>query len=130
MTKITISDKNADIDAKGHPSVQWTGVKASVELKPCTPVVVIADGNGNFRARPATVADTAIDGISSPRLTPAGQAVTIFGTGMRFHADDAGTLTPGRYGLTAVAREVDTASAGTKFFRAVSKRDLQVVSLG
>lgn len=129
MPKVTISDK-ASINAKDHPSVHWPSVKAGQDLKPCTPVIVKADGAGNFRAFAATSADTTIDGITEPNFTPAGRVVALFGTGMRFHASDAGTLTPGRYGLTAVAREVDSAAAGPKFFRAVSKHDLQVISLG
>lgn len=128
MPKFTISP-TADIDAKGHTAVQVTGLKALVDLAPCTPVKIVSDG-GNFRVTVATGADV-IDGISSPKKTLAGQPVTVFGTGMRFHASDAGVLTPGtRYGLTAVAREVDSAATGTKFFRAVSKYDLQIISLG
>ncbi|WP_155300951.1 hypothetical protein [Deinococcus kurensis] len=128
MTKITISPK-ADIDAKGHTAMQVTGLKANVDLEPCTPIKIIADNAGNFRVAIATGTD-ACDGISAPKKTLAGQPVTIFGVGMRFHASDAGALTPGLYGLTANAREVDTAATGTKYFRAVSKTDLQVIRVG
>lgn len=127
MPQITISTK-ADIDAKGHTAVQITGLKALVDLEPCTPVKIVADGS-NFRVTIATGADVC-DGISSPKKTLAGQPVTVFGTGMRFHASDDGSLTPGLYGLTATARQVDTASANTKYFRAVSKYDLQVIRVG
>lgn len=129
MTKVTISPK-ASINAKDHTSVHVPSVKAGQELAPCTPAVIKADSDGNFRVFAATSADTVIDGITEPQTVPIGRPVALFGTGMRFHASDAGALTPGRYGLTANAREVDTAATGTKFFRAVSKTDLQVISLG
>lgn len=129
MTKITISPK-ASLNAKDHPAVHVPTLKAGVDLAPCTPAVIKADGQGNFRVYPATSADAVIDGITEPQTVPAGRVVALFGTGMRFHASDAGALTPGRYGLTANVREVDTAATGTKFFRAVSKTDLQVISLG
>lgn len=129
MPKVTISPK-ASINAKDHPAVHVPGLKAGEDLAPCTPAVIKADGQGRFRVYAATSADTTIDGITEPQTVPAGGVVALFGTGMRFHASDAGALTPGRYGLTAVKREVDTAAAGTKFFRAVSKHDLQVISLG
>lgn len=128
MTQITISTK-ADIDAKGHTAVQITGLKALVDLEPCTPIKIVADANGAFRVDIAKGADVC-DGISAPKKTLAGQPVTVFGTGMRFHASDDGSLTPGLYGLTATARQVDTASANTKYFRAVSKYDLQVIRVG
>ncbi|EYB67028.1 hypothetical protein DEIPH_ctg052orf0024 [Deinococcus phoenicis] len=126
MPKVTISPK-ADIDAKGHTAVQITGLKALVDLDPCTPVKIVADANGNFRATVAKAGDVC-DGISSPKKTLAGQPVTVFGVGMRFHASDAGALTPGLYGLTVNAREVDSA-AHVKVFRAVSKTDLQVIAV-
>lgn len=127
MTQITISSK-ADLNAKDHPAVHAYG-KAGEELQPCSPVILKADGNGNFRYYVAKGADV-LDGISEPKVVPAGAAVAVFGTGMRFHASDAGALTPGRYGMTATPRVLDTASANPKYFRAVSKTDLQVISLG
>lgn len=129
MPKITISSK-ASLNAKDHTAVHVASLKAGETLAPCTPAVIKVDGQGRFRVYAAVVGDTIIDGITEPNTIPAGGAVALFGTGMRFHASDAGALTPGRYGLTAVKGEVDSASTGTKFFRAVSKTDLQVISLG
>lgn len=128
MTKLVLSTRG-DIDAKGHTAVQVTGLKALVDLEPCTPLKIVADGSGRFRYDIAKAGDVC-DGISAPHKTLAGQAVTLFSVGIRFHASDTGALTPGLYGLTANAREVDTAATGAKIFRAVSKYDLQVIAVG
>ncbi|WP_135227534.1 hypothetical protein [Deinococcus fonticola] len=123
--KFTISTK-ADIDGKSWTGVQITGLKAGEDLEACTPCTIKADAAGMRRVFAAKAGDV-FHGITSPRKAYAGEAITVLGDGYRFHADDAAGLSAGDlFGLTAVAREADTAST-TPVFRAVSKRDLQVI---
>lgn len=125
MAPITIS-KNADIDTKSWTGVQITGLKAGEDLDPCTPVTLRDDTAGVRRVYAAVAGDT-FHGISSPRKAYAGEAITVLSDGYRFHADDAASLKAGDlYGLTAVKGQVDTV-ATVSVFRAVSKRDLQVI---
>lgn len=128
MPKITISER-ADINAKSHTGHQITGYTAAEDLLPCTPVRLRRDLDGRWKVFIARDDNAGIDGISSPKLTKRGSAVTVLGVGYRFHASDAGELTPGHYGLTGATREVDSAAA-VKLFRAVSKHDLEVIAYG
>lgn len=124
MTTFTLSAL-ADIDATScQDSVNIAGLRAFVDLAPCTPVRIRAD----FKVEPA-VTGAKFDGFSSPRAVSAGQPVTIFGLGARFKATDTVLDGSKLYGLNATAGQFDDA-ATIKCFRPVSLYDLQVIFVG
>lgn len=73
-------------------------------------------------------------GVSPRTVKVANQALTAHGVGQRFHASDAGALTPGKaYFLGATAGQISdaaTANDAQGAFVAVSKHDLMVVRIG
>lgn len=83
-----------------------------------------------FKVFKAKAGDARFDGIA-PKNAKAGQPITIFGIGTRFHATE-GTLTPALYFLSATAGLFsDTATgAGKPVARAVSVHDLEVIRVG
>lgn len=73
-------------------------------------------------------------GVSPRAVKVASQALTVHGIGQRFHASDAGALTPGKayYLGTAPGTVSDAATANDSqgAFVAVSRHDLMVVKIG
>lgn len=83
-----------------------------------------------FKVYKAKAGDARFDGIA-PKDAKAGQPVTIFGIGTRFHATED-TLTPVLYYLSATAGLFsDTATgSGKAVARAVSPHDLEIIRVG
>ena len=85
-----------------------------------------------FKVFKAKAGDARFDGIA-PKSMKAGQPITLFGVGTRFHATE-GTLAaePGLYYLsTTPGLFSDTATgAGKPVARAVSRHDLEIIRVG
>lgn len=112
-----------------HFATQITGALAGEALDVNQPLELRADGR-LYRA-----AGTGVFVGVSPRTAKTGnQALTVHGIGQRFHASDAGTLTPGKtYYLGAAAGTISdaaTANDAQGAFVAVSKHDLMVARIG
>lgn len=124
MTTFTLSAL-ADIDATScQESDNIAGLRAFVDLAPCTPVRIRAD----FKVEVA-VTGAKFDGISSPRFVSAGQPVTIFGIGARFKGTDVALDGSKLYGLNATPGVFDDA-ATIKCLRPVGLYGLQVILVG
>lgn len=112
-----------------HFATQVTGSLTGEPIEVNQPVELRADG------RLYAAAGTGVFVGVSPRSAKTGsQALTVHGIGQRFHASDAGTLTPGKaYFLGAAAGTISdaaTANDSQGAFVAVSKHDLMVVRIG
>lgn len=112
-----------------HFATQVTGCVTGEPIDVNTPLELRADG----RLYKASGQGTFV-GVSPRTAKTASQALTAHGVGQRFHASDAGSLTPGKtYYLGATAGQIsDTATAvdAQGAFVAVDKRDLMVVRVG
>lgn len=124
MTTFNLS-AGADIDTTAcQESDNIAGLRAYVDLPPCSPVRIRADWTVEL-----AVTGAKFDGISSPRLVSAGQPLTILGIGARFKATDTQLDGSKLYGLTSTAGVFDDA-ATIKCLRPVSRYDLQVIFVG
>lgn len=103
---------------------QNTGLVAGEDLEAGHAVRI---GTG-FKIYKAKAGDARFDGIA-PKSAKAGQPVTIFGIGTRFHATEA-DLTPALYFLSATAGLFSDTGTGKPVARAVSKHDLEIIRVG
>lgn len=112
-----------------HFATQVTGSLTGEPIEVNQPVELRPDGR-LYKASGQGV----FIGVSPRTAKLASQALTVHGVGQRFHASDAGALTPGKaYFLGATAGQIsDAASANDAqgAFVAVSKHDLMVVKIG
>lgn len=131
MALVARDDANASLDAStGMFAAQITGLFAGEDLDPAAPCW-IDDDDGRVYMSNGTAAGEAAGFVGfTPRAAQAGQPVTLFSVGARFHYSAAG-LTPGQklYIAATAGRLDDAPTTGGQFAvaRAIDPSDIQCI---
>ena len=127
MSAVTLS-ANSSVDlSTAMYAMQLSGKVAAENIDAGMPVCLKSDGKLYKYA-----AGQFFIGIAA-RTVRTGQALTVFGTGARFHVSDAGALTMGALYYVKDAGVIETAASASDTvgaFIAVSAKDLQVIRVG
>lgn len=127
-------DSAASLDATtGMHVPSITGLIAGEDIDPAAPCYIKAADGLVYMANATAADEKAVLAGFSPRSAKAGQPITLFGVGARFHYDSAGDLTPGELlyiGATKGRLDTDfTVGCETPVARAITTTDIQVVAM-